>query len=364
MAAEPEEMPQDVALQLFHAGAFLVFKDSLPTGMEFGIDYKSWQVGPKFLGLKMIPPGLHFVYMSVKDAPRIGFFYNFRQKEVVVRKWDKAAEDLENYTSPEEEMDRLRANLQNIDKNLAAYPYSTYNQWVSLSNHVTEKTVKRLSPENALGKITSQTDLVSKEQEIEAQMGDPMGTSAVDRNHPSRIRFTDAIGLPVMSAKPGTSMRFSEVPQVSLADTNLKKAGIDSSDRFYTLLKSLGDNQKELLGEFQFSFVVFLIGQVYEGFEQWKRLIHLMCSCNRALVTHSQFFLDLLMVIHFQLKQCPEDFFHDQLAKDNFLWATLSLFFANVEDSDGASSELRSKTAKFKQLVEKRFNRIFDLPDE
>ncbi|KAI1716150.1 hypothetical protein Ddc_10570 [Ditylenchus destructor] len=33
-------------------------------------------------------------------------------------------------------------------------------------------------------------------------------------------------------------------------------------------------------------------------------------------------------------------------------------------DSDGASSELRSKTAKFKQLVEKRFNRIFDLPDE
>ncbi|KAI1716096.1 hypothetical protein Ddc_10513 [Ditylenchus destructor] len=47
-----------------------------------------------------------------------------------------------------------------------------------------------------------------------------------------------------------------------LADTNLKKAGIDSSDRFYALLKSLGDNQKELLSEFQFSFVVFLIGQV------------------------------------------------------------------------------------------------------
>ncbi|KAI1707232.1 AAR2 protein domain-containing protein [Ditylenchus destructor] len=109
-----------------------------------------------------------------------------------------------------------------------------------------------------------------------------------------------------------------------LADTLLKIAGIDSSDRLYTLLRSLGDNPKELLAEFQVSFVVFLIGQVYEGFEQWKRLIHLMCSCNRALVTHSQFFLDLLMVIHFQLKQCPEDFFHDQLAKDNFLWANRS----------------------------------------
>lgn len=44
----------------------------MPRGSEFGVDYKSWQTDEKFLGLKMIPPGPHFVYCSIKTAPRIG----------------------------------------------------------------------------------------------------------------------------------------------------------------------------------------------------------------------------------------------------------------------------------------------------
>ncbi|KAI1707233.1 AAR2 protein domain-containing protein [Ditylenchus destructor] len=58
----------------------------------------------------------------------------------------------------------------------------------------------------------------------------------------------------------------------SLADTNLKKAGIDSSDRLYTLLRSLGDNPKEFLAEFQVSFVVFLIGQVVSGIRRIRAM--------------------------------------------------------------------------------------------
>ena len=52
---------QEEAQQLFHNGGTLVFQD-VPTGTEFGIDYNSWNVGPNFKGVKMIPPGVHFVY--------------------------------------------------------------------------------------------------------------------------------------------------------------------------------------------------------------------------------------------------------------------------------------------------------------
>ena len=55
------DLDQDTAQVLFHQGAILVFLD-LPEGAEFGMDYNSWTVGPKFRGVKMIPPGLHFVY--------------------------------------------------------------------------------------------------------------------------------------------------------------------------------------------------------------------------------------------------------------------------------------------------------------
>ena len=34
----------------------------VPQGTEFGIDYASWTVGPKFKGVKLIPPGVHYLH--------------------------------------------------------------------------------------------------------------------------------------------------------------------------------------------------------------------------------------------------------------------------------------------------------------
>ena len=61
MSAEKFSLSQEDAQQLFHHGATLVFLD-VPEGTDFGIDYNTWAVGPKFRGVKMIPPGFHFVY--------------------------------------------------------------------------------------------------------------------------------------------------------------------------------------------------------------------------------------------------------------------------------------------------------------
>ena len=54
-------MDQETANVLFEEGAILVFLD-MPEGSEFGMDFNSWNVGPNFRGMKMIPPGVHFVY--------------------------------------------------------------------------------------------------------------------------------------------------------------------------------------------------------------------------------------------------------------------------------------------------------------
>ena len=52
---------QEEAQILFRDGAILVFLD-IPEGAEFGIDYNSWQTGSNFRGVKMIPPGVHFIH--------------------------------------------------------------------------------------------------------------------------------------------------------------------------------------------------------------------------------------------------------------------------------------------------------------
>lgn len=54
-------MDQETAQILFREGATMVCID-VPEGTEFGFDYSSWTAGPLFKGVKMIPPGIHFVY--------------------------------------------------------------------------------------------------------------------------------------------------------------------------------------------------------------------------------------------------------------------------------------------------------------
>uniref|UniRef100_A0A914MWC1 Protein AAR2 homolog n=1 Tax=Meloidogyne incognita TaxID=6306 RepID=A0A914MWC1_MELIC len=326
------EMTQDVAQYLFLHGGILILKD-FPEGSEFGIDCRSWTVGRKFLGIKMIPPGIHFVYMSVPGAPKIAFFHNFVLKEIVLRKWDKKNEDLFNCVSDDVELERVRSNLMTLDSHLGAYPFTDYQLWASFSSSITSKTLKRLSPTNKLGRISSQVEMTTLEAETEKQLNDPLGLSIVDKEHRGRIRFTDESGLPVMNAKDDDSkLGFTEIPKITLADTCLKKSGIDASDRLEKFVETVGDS-KEVLAELQFAFIIFIIGEVYEGFDQWKRIIHLLCSCKSAIEKSPSFFNDLLMVLHYQMKMVPDNFFAETFG-NNFLVSTLSLLFANIEGFD------------------------------
>ncbi|VDK47737.1 unnamed protein product [Anisakis simplex] len=357
------EMPQELARHLFETGAFLIFT-GVPEGTEFGIDYKSWHVGPKFSGLKMIPPGVHFVYFSVKTAPRIGFFHCFKEQEIVVRKWDLTQEDLSNDVLTGDEIDRIRSNLKTLDNRLAPYPYENYRSWFALSNHIKEKTIERLNPQDARarGRISGQAELITLESEVEANLG--ISSSRVDREHPTRFRFADENGLPIMRIKEGFSIRYTQLEPPSVSDSGVVNTMLDHSEKLDGIIAGLDGDSDELLAEIQFAFICFLMGQVYEGFEQWKRLIHLLCSCQLALCTHSDLYMALLPVIHFQLKECPKDFFVDIVSKDNFLTTTLSRLFANIEDSENAKAVLKEKSTKFKTFLTKCFRWNFDVGND
>lgn len=95
------QLSPERARKLFDNGGVLIVKN-LPIGSIFGIDMKVYHVGVKFRGLKMIPPGIHFIHYSAvsKDgctAPRTGFFHFFKPKEILIRKWDNADEGILKY---------------------------------------------------------------------------------------------------------------------------------------------------------------------------------------------------------------------------------------------------------------------------
>ncbi len=131
-------------------------------------------------------------------------------------------------------------------------------------------------------------------------------------------------------------------------------------DRVSSSMAHLNQTE-EVLAELQFSFVCFLVGQHYDSFEQWKRLVALFCSCDDALGSRAQLYLTLINDLHFQIREVPDDFFVDIVSHDNFLVTVLSRLFQTVAANPGLDTRLRSRAEAFRANLSKKFNWDFDL---
>lgn len=77
--------------------------------------------------------------------------------------------------------------------------------------------------------------------------------------------------------------------------------------------------------ELQFAFICFLIGNVYDAFEHWKRLLNILCRSEEAIAKYQELYANLIFVLYHQLNEIPSDFFVDIVSQDNFLTSTLQV---------------------------------------
>lgn len=116
------EIPQEMARILYEEGALLIIA-GVPTGTEIGVDLSPNRVDEMFRGMKMIPPGAHFVYTAAEGvygdtAARVGFIHYFKKQEIVIREWDEQTEELRPRSNANLERDkvRIRENLSELDR--------------------------------------------------------------------------------------------------------------------------------------------------------------------------------------------------------------------------------------------------------
>lgn len=159
----------------------------------------------------------------------------------------------------------------------------------------------------------------------------------------------------------------SFTPRRPMAPHELTRAYLDRSDQLEAIA---GNDWDAILGELQYAFVLFVIGQSFEGFEQWKRLLSLVCTCPRAMTDHRPFYGNfistfmhvradpIVLVPNFawsdvlcsQMKQAPDDFFACDLTRHNFLTRCLSDLFELGEDTP-----LRPALHRLRALVSSKF---------
>lgn len=375
-------MDQETAQILFHEGATMVCLD-VPEGTEFGFDYSSWTAGPLFKGVKMIPPGIHFVYYSARNkqtdevGPRTGTFINFEQKSVVVRKWNPIAEELTEDGISADDVQRIQDNLKDLDRFLGPYPYEGYKKWVSLSNFITPELLDKLQPQSK--RICSVTDLVSEvsntqsrklrktsgstktsedQDETKVSKEKDLQDNKEENAEPTSLKDAES-RLPDMKVREESKIQFSKIPRQKYppgcSPAEMTKYSIDSSYALESILCSnYKENESKILGEIQFAFICFLIGQVLDAFEQWKNLVHVMCTSEEALQNHASLFLNFISVIHYHIQETPEDFFVDILSANNFLTSTLQEFFSNLENMS-SDSDLKKRGLKFRDYLTQKF---------
>jgi A1 cistron-splicing factor AAR2 len=363
-------MNQEDANKLIHVTATILCLD-VPKGTEFGIDNHSYIVGDKFKGVKLIPPGVHFVYYSASErhggasAPRTSFFVNLKSQQVIVRRWNTEHEDFDDEsTMSEQEVEAYIQGVRNMDfdKYLGAYSYDTFKKWQELISFITPKVLEKLEPVGHKIDSTSKPMTKEEEEKYRKEFNLP-----AHENNPVDQQLKNLTNI-----VPVHQPYYSAIPTKKLPNNNqnidprlITMYNMDKSLVLEELIeKEYNGDPNMILGELQFTFVAFLMGQSFESFEAWKNLISVLCQCDDALNKYSELFINFTNVFLGQLIDVPEDFFIDEISGGgkNFVREMLKAYF-ELTDDENIDIKLRSEVAKLKKFVDRKFKQSFSIAE-
>lgn len=357
-------MDPETALGFVKHGATLLLLD-VPPHTLVGIDTQMFSVGPAFKGIKMIPPGPHFLYYSPSNregnefSPIIGFFVDASPSEVTVRQWDQQEERLVKLSEDEEERYSQAVKSLEFDRQLGPYTLSQYGDWKRLSNYITKSTIERIEPIGGEITVACESEIVANipstptERALAEQLKNSKFSRSVDKSQRRGSYYT-----PIARVIKNKGIHGQELTSLNLDKTQLLES---------ILINHYGGSEDLILGELQFAFIAFLMGQSLEAFLQWKSLVSLFLGCTAApLHTRSQLFTKFIKVIYYQLKYGFQKehtstggaekgtltLLDESWLSDSFLHHLCKDFFSLVLEAPVVNGDLLSWTRKFKELLE------------
>ncbi|KAJ8327443.1 hypothetical protein O5D80_004829 [Batrachochytrium dendrobatidis] len=354
----------------------------VPEGTELGIDYNVWETGPRFKGLSGVPCGMHFIYYSTGTF-RSGFFLNIiTDDQIHVWHWCPKTETLVLELDLEQ-LQRFKHNIHEFLPHMGPYPVTSSNKstdhlqqerqsgslrkWLRLSSYISQQLVARTLPDNGYVSAMTSTSyfsdipLTTSSTNLESVDANKHDTHASDpSSSTSPTKMTDQS---LDSSESDHRIHFVPItlkhsfPPGSTG-TQVTKYSLDKSYLLETLIKNnyLNDHTL-LLGEFQLAFVIFLLGQVYDGFDQWKALVQLVCLSCESIATRPDFFVKFIDLLRIQLEECPQDFFYDALASGSFLHVAIKAIVSTCRDPDVVVPPTVSRcVSELSDFMKTRFN--------
>ncbi|KAG9772100.1 hypothetical protein ABEF93_002661 [Exophiala dermatitidis] len=333
---------------------------SLPPKTLVGIDLLSFNSSPNFHGITNIPYGVHFVYtgthasLSIRHGRWIQLKPGGPRPPWEVLRWNSVTETLDlldhdsqtarnaiaaftessgrglvDYTALQDATSDLNARESEADNNGAGYEPRTAEStedWPQLSKYITSKLLDRV--------------LSSTEWIVSSISFAPSDTEHIPGL--SHLETTNALHQSPLNLLPINLKQTWESSDIG--GTRTERARDRSwylGQLIDTLTPANGDRTlgaREVLGELQFCFLMVLTLANYSCLEQWKRLLSVCLTCQKALLEVEPYFVELVRILGTQIQHVDD--------------VEGGLFELRDETN---SSWLRSLWARFKVLVDEAF---------
>ena len=335
-----------------------------PKKMQFGIDLSQWVIGEKFMGIKLIPIGIHYVSFSLSEennAFKQGFFIEIEQgknkTKNIIREWSSKYQTF--IRLKEESNKNYSIGLDNLDfdQYLGNYPYEQISNWKDLTSFLNIDVINHLQKNI---NVTMCPELIEEKKEEEINMNND-NLEEEKEEEEKNINNINHINNENNVNKNNENNEFKKYNQlityedIEFTEFYLNQPEyINSLDKSKLLEKILLNFKKpeDFLGEFQYSFILFLIGEVYEALKQWKDMLILITSSEELIKKYDKFFSNFIEIIYNQLRLFPDDLMHDVILENNFLKRYLTNFLLfDIKEKKGFSK--RQKLLK--NFVEEKF---------
>jgi AAR2 protein len=175
---------------------------------------------------------------------------------------------------------RSFTSISLLHNNLVGVKIFSYKKWVSLTEYITPILLEHILPLN--GKIWSATPLQSESSTTESRraaaasnQNPELLSSPAESSRRHRAIFRDGMDdddprLPHMPPIPGSQIRFTNIAgwnvvPIGSSGAEITRLGMDHTEILRAAIKSYPPElnvEQAVLGELQFAFVCFLIGQV------------------------------------------------------------------------------------------------------
>ena len=324
---------------------------SLPTSTFLGLDLLSLSTSPNFHGIRNLPPGYHFLY----SAPNPSLSIRHGQWFVVsgtenpppsVWRWSEEEEDVQP-EADEDTADEVRRRLTSVGDTgfvnyldpgkqgeLANDGEEHAQEWAKLSSFVKRPLLDRIfeNRQRADGHTWRISSVSSGRQDVEVIPGLEPSEAVIEGEN--RLNFLPidlkktwpegAVGRERTLAAQDRSWYFGHLIQQAAGSTGDRKLGAAS-----------------LLGELQLCFLMVLTLANWSCLEQWKRILGVLLTCQKALGEVTQYFVEVVKVLGLQLRHCDDvegglfDFKEDGAP---WLRGLLNGFRHSVEECTGSDS--------------------------